>query len=157
MSMIKWGFTMIVNIGHPRSRGRLTLKNANPGSEPNIDLNLLDHADDLKDMRNAFKVTQDILHGSPLKDMIAKPLYPKRYLNTDAEIDDYLRAEVNHAYHPVGTCKMGRDDMAVVDARLKVKGLANVRVADASIMPEIINGNTNATCIMIGGKSRRHD
>lgn len=153
MSMIKWGFTMIVNIGHPRSRGRLTLKDANPGSEPNIDLNLLDHVDDLKDMRNAFKVTQEILHGPPLKDKIAKPLYPKRYLDTDAEIDDFLRAEVNHAYHPVGTCKMGRDDMAVVDARLKVRGLANVRVADASIMPEIINGNTNATCIMIGEKA----
>ena len=82
-----------------------------------------------------------------------RPLYPDRYLETDEEIAAYIRAEANHAYHPVGTCKMGTDEMAVVDNRLRVHGLANIRVADASIMPTITSGNTNSPTIAIAEKA----
>ena len=151
--MVKWGFTVIVNIGRPKSRGSVTLHDANPESDPKIDLNLLSHPDDMRDLRNAFKVTQGILHSKTMEKVMDRSLYPDRYLKTNEEIEDYLCREVNHAYHPVGTCKMGHDDMAVVNDRLKVHGLNNVRVVDASIMPHVINGNTNAPCIMIGEKA----
>ena len=158
--MTKWGYTIILNIGRPKSRGWVALHDSNPESDPKMDLNLLSHPDDLKTLRNAFRVVQEILHSDRMKAMMKRPLYPDRYLETDEEIDAYIRAEANHAYHPVGTCKMGTDEMAVVDNRLRVHGLANIRVADASIMPSVVNGNTNATCIMIGEKAAdmiRHD
>lgn len=151
--MTKWGYSVLVNIGRPRSRGHVGLHDADPHSDPKIELNLLDHPDDRRDLRRAFRVVQDVLHGGEMKALMDRPLHPDRYLSTDEEIDAYIRAEANHAYHPAGSCKMGHDPLAVVDARLKVHGLANVRVADASIMPALINGNTNATCIMIGEKA----
>ena len=82
--MTKWGFTVIVNIGRPKSRGRLTLKDANPNSDPEIDLNLLDHPDDLKTLRNAFRVTQDILHSAPVKEIVKRPLHPCLLYTSDA-------------------------------------------------------------------------
>ncbi|GAC1577435.1 MAG: choline dehydrogenase [Sphingomicrobium sp.] len=151
--LTKWGYSIILNIGRPKSRGSVSLHDADPASDPRIDLNLLNHPDDLKTLRNAFRVTQEILHSGPMQAIMKRPLYPDRYLETDEEIDEYLLAEANHAYHPVGTCKMGKDELAVVDDRLRVHGLSNVRVADASIMPSIVNGNTNAACIMIGEKT----
>lgn len=151
--MTKWGFTVLINIGHPKSRGAVRLRDSSALSDPLIDLNLLSHPDDRTALRNAFKITQDILFSETMNDVVKRPLYPTHKLNEDQEIDAYLTEHVNHAYHPVGTCKMGTDALAVVDTRLKVRGLQNVRVADASIMPTIINGNTNATCIMIGEKA----
>lgn len=152
-TMAKWGFSILVNIGRPKSRGSVTLHDANPASDPKIDLNLLDHPDDALALREAFKVTQRIVLSGRMNELIARPLHPDRFLHENDEIDAYIRAEANHAYHPVGSCKMGSDPLAVVDARLKVRGLENVRVADASIMPAIVNGNTNAPCIMIGEKA----
>lgn len=151
--MTKWGFSVIINIGRPKSRGSVTLKDADPSSPPEIDLNLLDHPDDVKGLRNSFKKTQEILFSDHMKEFVQTPLYPDQELKTDEEIDAYIRQEANHAYHPVGSCRMGNDYMAVVDNRLRVRGIENIRVADASIMPSIINGNTNAASIMIGEKA----
>lgn len=152
-TMTKWGYSVLINIGRPKSRGRVALHDADPRSDPKIDLDLLGHPDDLVALRKAFRATQAILHTEPMKALMAQPLFPDRFLETDSEIDDYLRREANHAYHPAGSCKMGSDAMAVVDQKLRVHGLANLRVADASIMPALINGNTNAACIMIGEKA----
>ncbi len=151
--MTKWGFTVLINIGRPKSRGSVQLRDRSPLSDPLIDLNLLGHADDRAALRNAVKVTQEILFSDAISKIVSRPLYPDAPLLSDEEIDQYLDTHVNHAYHPVGTCKMGDDALSIVDHNLKVHGLENVRVADASIMPTIINGNTNAACIMIGEKA----
>jgi|TARA_R110000868_G_scaffold372768_1_gene636592 choline dehydrogenase len=151
--MTKWGFTVLINIGRPKSRGSVQLRDRSPLSDPLIDLNLLGHADDRAALRNAVKVTQEILFSDAISKIVSRPLYPDAPLLSDEEIDQYLDTHVNHSYHPVGTCKMGDDALSIVDHNLKVHGLENVRVADASIMPTIINGNTNAACIMIGEKA----
>ena len=89
---------------------------------------------------------------SPLKEMTGEEIAPGAHLQTDDEILEWVRNNAETTYHPVGTCKMGADPMAVVDNELKVHGLQGLRVADASIMPTLTSGNTNAPCIMIGEK-----
>ena len=89
---------------------------------------------------------------NPLKEIVIKEVLPGTKINTDNELRDYCKRTVKTNWHPVGTCKMGQDDMAVVDETLKVKGLNNLRVIDASIMPNITSGNTNAPTIMIAEK-----
>ena len=89
---------------------------------------------------------------SPLKEMTGEEIAPGASLQTDEEILEWVRNNAETTYHPVGTCKMGNDPMAVVDDRLRVHGLQGLRVADASIMPTLTSGNTNAPCIMIGEK-----
>jgi len=151
--MTKWGYSVIINISNPKSRGELTLKDSNPMTPPNIKLNLLSHPDDMKDLREGVKRLLDILNSDGFnehRDCLLKPDVP---LNTDQEIEEYLRREASHAYHPVGSCKMGNDDMAVVDERLRVHGLEGIRVVDASVMPTVTSGNTNAPTIMIGEKA----
>ena len=105
-------------------------------------------------LTEGIKVARSIL-ASPVFDPVRGPeILPGPGVNSDAEILAYLRAEALTVYHPVGTAKMGTDDMAVVDPEsLKVRGLANLRVADASIMPTLIGGNTNAPCMMVGDKA----
>ncbi|WP_287242170.1 GMC oxidoreductase, partial [Pseudoalteromonas sp.] len=151
--MTKWGYSVIINTSNPKSRGELTLKDSNPMTPPNIKLNLLSHPDDMKDLREGVKRLLDILNSDGFnehRDCLLKPDVP---LNTDQEIEEYLRREASHAYHPVGSCKMGNDDMAVVDERLRVHGLEGIRVVDASVMPTVTSGNTNAPTIMIGEKA----
>ncbi|WP_286263685.1 GMC family oxidoreductase [Thalassotalea atypica] len=151
--MTHWGFSVVCNLSRPKSRGEVKLKDSNPMSPPKIKLNLLEHPDDLRDLREAYKKTREIAEHDYMNDQRLESLHPKKRLETDQEIEAYLKQEVAHAYHPVGTCKMGNDDMAVVDDRLKVHGLNNVRVVDASIMPTLISGNTNAATIMIAEKA----
>ena len=107
---------------------------------------------DMKALLSGLKMIRDAANTSPLKDMIVKEAYP----GTDAQGEEALRAHVRLTgrtiYHPVGTCRMGADDEAVVDHRLRVKGIDGLRVADCSIMPKIVGGNTNAPAIMIGEK-----
>jgi choline dehydrogenase len=89
---------------------------------------------------------------SPLKEVTGEEIAPGAHLQKDDELIEWVRNNAETTYHPVGTCKMGRDPMAVVDDHLRVHGLQNLRVADASIMPTLTSGNTNAPCIMIGEK-----
>ena len=91
--------------------------------------------------------------AEPLKEVISEEFTPGSHLETDDELLEWVRNNAETTYHPVGTCKMGQDDMAVVDDRLRVRGIEGLRVADASIMPTLTSGNTNAPSIMIGEKA----
>lgn len=151
--MVNWGFSLLVNLSRPKSRGEVTLASADPREPPKIQLNLLQHPDDLARLRQAVRLTQAIIHHPAMDAHRSGCLMPERRLHTDDEIDAYLRSEGAHAYHPVGSCKMGQDEMAVVDTSLRVHGVERLRVVDCSIMPTLIGGNTNATAIMIGERA----
>ena len=92
------------------------------------------------------------MNSDPVSNIVKKEIAPGSELNTDEELLDWVRNNAETTYHPVGTCKMGNDPMAVVDNELKVHGIKQLRIADASIMPTLTSGNTNAPCIMIGEK-----
>jgi len=137
---------------HPKSRGWVKLASADPNAAPRILFNIFAEPDDLATMIRAVKASRDIYAQSPLRDMIRAESLPGPDVRTDAEISEHLRANAWHRAHPVGTCKMGVDTDAVVDPELRVRGIAGLRVADASIMPEVPGGNTNLPSIMIGEK-----
>lgn len=136
----------------PESRGSVRIASQHFREAPKIVANYLST---LKDSRTAIaglRLLDKIGSASPLRRLQAKEVLPSDYEDSDEGLLAYARQEGSTAYHHVGTCRIGQDDLAVVDHRLKVHGLANVRVADGSIMPTLISGNTNAACIMIGEK-----
>lgn len=146
------GFSSHVILLRPKSRGRVTLRSARPGDPPAIDPAFLEHPDDVETMVAAFKVVRKLNDQPALAGLRHLEMFTAD-VRTDDEIRAVLRSRVDTIYHPVGTCKMGSDAMAVVDAELRVHGLEGLRVVDASIMPTLIGGNTNATAIMIGEKA----
>jgi choline dehydrogenase-like flavoprotein len=147
------GFSCHVCLLRPKSRGSVTLKNADPMQPPLIDPNFLGEVDDLEAMVAGFKITRRLMETPALRALQKKDMFTLG-IDTDDDIRALLRARVDTIYHPVGTCKMGAGDpMAVVDLTLKVHGLEGLRVVDASIMPTLIGGNTNAPTIMIGEKA----
>ncbi len=136
----------------PRSRGTVTLRNPDPLEAPAIDPNFLADPQDLEDMVAGFKLTRRLMDAPALASRRTRDLFTAGIQNDD-EIRAVLRARVDTVYHPVGTCRMGTDESAVVDPSLRVRGLDGLRVADCSIMPTLIGGNTNAPAIMIGEKA----
>jgi choline dehydrogenase-like flavoprotein len=129
------------------------LKNADPMQSPLIDPNFLGEVEDLEAMVAGFKTTRRLMETPALRVLQKKDMFTSG-IETDDDIRALLRARVDTVYHPVGTCKMGvNDPMAVVDPKLKVHGLEGLRIVDASIMPSLIGGNTNAPTIMIGEKA----
>jgi choline dehydrogenase-like flavoprotein len=146
------GFSLHVCLLRPKSRGSAALGSADPLAPPRIDPNFLGDAADLESMVAGFKVTRRLLETPALRALQKKDMFTEG-IETDDQIRELLRRRVDTVYHPVGTCRMGRDAMAVVDARLKVHGLDGLRVVDASVMPTLIGGNTNAPTIMIGEKA----
>ena len=136
----------------PKSRGEVTLKSPDPYDDPNIDPKFLSHPDDMEDMIKGYKKMMNIMNSSSFSKYTNDTLRPIN-INDDKEIEQAIREEADTVYHPVGTCKMGSDEMAVVDSRLKVHGIEGLRVVDASVMPTLIGGNTNAPTIMIGEKA----
>lgn len=148
------GFSCHVTVLRPRSRGSLSLANTNAKAAPLIDPAFLQDSRDLQLLMAGARIQQRILESRPFDPYRGKMLYP---VNTDddQDLERDIRARADTQYHPVGTCKMGPDSdpLAVVDDRLRVRGVEGLRVADASIMPTLIGGNTNAPSIMIGEKA----
>jgi choline dehydrogenase len=136
----------------PKSIGSVTLRSANPLAPPAIDPNFLGDPHDWDLSIEAFKRGREILNAPAFKPLIKREHMPGADVTTDAGIRDYIRKWAKTDYHPAGSCKMGSDEMAVVDAQLRVRGLEGLRVIDASIMPTLISGNTQAPSIMIGEK-----
>lgn len=151
---LRWGhgYSCHVCLLRPRSRGTLSLRTADPLAAPAIDPNFLGDAQDIEDMVAGFKLTRRLLAAPALAALGARDLFTAE-VRTDDEIRTVLRQRVDTVYHPAGTCRMGSDRNAVVDPTLRVCGVEGLRVADVSIMPTLVSGNTNAPAIMIGEKA----
>jgi choline dehydrogenase-like flavoprotein len=146
------GFSTHVCALRPRSAGTLMLETPDPLAAPRIDPGFYTHPDDLETMVKGFRITRGICESPLLDPWRGKDLFTAG-MTTDDEIRAVLRQRSDTIYHPVGTCRMGKDDLAVVDPELRVHGLAGLRVVDASVMPTLIGGNTNAPTIMIGERA----
>ena len=147
------GFQLHASLNQPKSRGEITLNSSNPYDYPKIQFNYLKEEYDLEETVKCVHVAREILNQSSMKPYAGREIGPGEKANSDEEIREYIRSKAETAYHPSCTLKMGTDDMAVVDEKLKIHGLQNIRVADASIMPEITSGNLNAPTLMIGERA----
>jgi len=147
------GFTIASILLYPESRGQITLRSPDPMVDPVIDPRYLTAEKDREMVVEGLKLARKIGRASPFDDYRGAEIAPGEEVQTAAEIAAYNRSAARTAWHPVGTCKMGRDEMAVVDDRLRVRGVKGLRVVDASIMPTIIGGHTNAPVIMIAEKA----
>ncbi|MBL8377252.1 MAG: GMC family oxidoreductase N-terminal domain-containing protein [Burkholderiales bacterium] len=137
----------------PASRGSVHARSADPLAPPEIRTNYLTADEDLQTFLKAMKIVRNVTRQPALARYARRELRPGPEIASDAAMTEYIRATIFPSYHPVGTCKMGSDPMAVVDAELRVRGVPGLRVADASIMPTIPASNTNAAAIMIGEKA----
>ncbi|WP_414830539.1 choline dehydrogenase [Alteromonas sp. H39] len=144
-----------VHIGHnkPKSRGRVKITSSDPSQAPSILFNYLQHEDDIEGFRACVRLTREIIHQSAFDDYRGEEIQPGESVQSDEEIDAFVREAVESAYHPSCTCKMGEDDMAVVDSETRVRGIENLHVVDSSIFPTIPNGNLNAPTIMVAEKA----
>jgi len=137
----------------PESRGWVKLASADPFTPPRILNNVLGTENDRAFFRRVVRQIREIWATAPLSNVLTTEIAPGPAAQSDAEIDAWVREATNTALHPVGSCAMGTGEMAVCDAQLRVHGVEGLRIADASVMPRIVGGNTNAPCIMIGEKA----
>jgi len=147
------GLTLNTYFVRPRSRGSVSLRSADPKEAPNIDPNYVADPYDMKITVEGTKKIREIMTQPVFDKHIKKEHSPGDDVKTDAEFEEYCRNHGRTAYHPVGTCKMGIDDMAVVDPEHKVRGIDRLRICDSSVMPSLISSNTNAPSIMIAEKA----
>ena len=147
---LRWGhgFSCHVCVLRPKSIGSVGLASADPRTAPRIDPQFLSHDDDVQTLLKGYRMTREIIAQQPLERLGLNDIYSKN-LHSDEQLIKLLRGRTDSIYHPVGTCKMGQDDMAVVDGQLRVHGIDGLRVIDASVMPTLVGGNTNAATIMI--------
>lgn len=159
-STIAQGHGFQAHVGPMRSpsRGRVALNGPDPKSPPSILFNYMSHEQDWVDFRHAIRLTREIMAQAPMEPYAGDELLPGTDIQDDAALDDAIREHAESAYHPCGTCRMGRrdDPDAVVDPEAKVIGLEGLRLADSSVFPLIPNGNTNAPSIMVGEKAADH-
>ena len=149
------GYTLHACYLHPRSRGRLRLRSADPSRPVAIHANYLGDGEghDLARMIEAAKLSRDILAQPAFDPYRGEPVFPETSLQSDAEFEAFIRRKAESVYHPVGTCRMGGDAGAVVDNELRLRGIDGLRVIDASVMPDLPTGNTNAPTIMIAERA----
>ncbi len=149
------GVTAITNILRSESTGSIHVSSASPNRPPAIRFNFLSARLDQEVTLEAMRITRRIMTAPSMKDIATDEIAPGINIDSDDELLDWVKHNAETTYHPVGTCKMGSDPMAVVDDQLRVHGMQGLRVADASIMPTLTSGNTNAPSIMIGEKASR--
>jgi len=147
------GMTCYAHPMRPESRGQVHITSADPRAAPAINFNFLSAPIDAELTARAIRIARAIMTAPAMGPMQVSEIAPGSDRVTDDEILDWVRQAGETTYHPVGTCRMGQDAMAVVDERLRVRGIHGLRVADASIMPTLTSGNTNAPAIMIGEKA----
>jgi choline dehydrogenase len=147
------GFYMSTQVQRPESSGDVHIRSADPAVPPAIRYRFLDTDNDCRVAVAGVNLARRIVAQQPLATFINKELSPSTDFRTSDEILSFIRATGSTTYHPVGTCKMGKDDLAVVDEQLRVYGIGHLRIADASVMPSIISGNTSIPCMMIGEKA----
>jgi choline dehydrogenase/4-pyridoxate dehydrogenase len=137
----------------PASRGRITLRSANPHDRAHINQNFLAVESDVRTLRTGLKLLREVAAQSALDPFRGREIRPGKNVRSDAELDTFIRSAPATAHHPCGTCRMGTDAAAVVDGELKMRGVEGLRVADASVMPDLVGGNINAAVIMIAEKA----
>ena len=147
------GFQAHVGPMRPTSVGWLKLRSADPATHPIIQFNYMQSEMDRQEMREAVLITREVLAQKAFDPYRGRELAPGPQITSDADIDAFIRAKAESAYHPSCTCKMGNDDMAVTDGQTRVRGLEGLRVVDASIMPSVVSGNLNAPVIMMAEKA----
>jgi choline dehydrogenase len=147
------GFTLCPTLLYPQSKGNITLRSKNPLEAPVIQPNFLAHQEDLEVLLAGVKISRKILQSKAFDAFRGEEMIPGEEIQTESEISAFIRNTAESLYHPVGTCKMGNDSMSVVNSKLQVHGVKGLRVVDASIMPNIIGGNTNAPTITIAEKA----
>jgi choline dehydrogenase len=143
---------MIIQL-HPESRGSLELRSADPGDKPKIRLNLLSHERDYAELRRGIAAVRSVFAAKPVANLVTRETKPGADKTSDSALDEWIRQNLQITQHPVGTCSMGSGPAAVVDPALRVIGVEGLRVVDASIMPTVPGGNTNAPVIMIAEKA----
>jgi choline dehydrogenase len=148
---LSWGYGLTLHVCDllPKSRGRISLASPDPLAKPRIAANYLSHPDDLPVLVNGLKIARRLLDAPALSQFIRKETLPGPDVSSDKDIETDIRSRAETIYHPVGTCRMGSDAASVTDPEGRVRGVVGLRVVDASIMPRIIAGNTNAPTMMI--------
>ena len=158
MSVDQHGFQVHVGPMQSKSRGRVELRSANSYEKPSILFNYMSKDEDWQDFRTCIQLTREIFKQKAFDEFRGEEIQPNSSCQNDEELNEFIRLNVESAYHPCGTCKIGNknDDSAVVDSECKVIGVNNLRVVDSSIFPQITNGNINAPSIMVGEKAADH-
>ena len=146
------GFSVLFSVMTPASRGSVRLTSPDPHQAPLIDPNYLADRRDVDRMVTGLRLAREVAAAPALSSVRDNELYPGPHMDDDA-IREYLRRNASTYFHPTGTCKIGTDAMSVVDAELKVHGIANLRIADGSVMPAIVSGNTNAAVLAIAERA----
>jgi choline dehydrogenase len=150
------GITLHATLQRPDSRGALTLRSADPLEHPALDPRYFasdEDGSDIATMIDGVKLNRRIAAQSPLRELVTQEITPSAEAQTDAAIADFIRGHCTTLYHPTSTCRMGTDDLAVVDPQLRVRGIDGLRVADASVFPRMVSGNTNAPTIMVAERA----
>jgi choline dehydrogenase len=156
------GITAVVSLCHPRARGRVSLKSADPNDPPRIETAFLDHETDRAALLRGCRLVESAMNGAAMAPLKPKIYAPGAGILSDQDWMSYIRSNAGLNWHPVGTCRMGTDDLSVVDCMFQVRGISGLSIADASIMPQITSGNTNGPVIMIAERAAemiqcRHD